>query len=165
MQSPHGDEYYTYQRAVEMIIPHIPENINKIWCPFDTEASQYVITLRKYGYQVDYSHINNLSFFDVEIPLGEMIISNPPFSCKTQILQKLFSWDIPWAIILPMQGLFDSKIRFELFKNNDFEMLIPKGRIKYFHKDYGHMSSPNFQSIYLCHHVLKEKIIFSEFEF
>lgn len=57
-------------------------------------------------------------------------------------------------------GLFDSKKRFEIFKNNNFEMLIPQGRMN-FHNGAEVRNSPNFQSIYICNGILKDKIMFT----
>ena len=52
-------------------------------------------------------------------------------------------------MILNFNGLFDSKARWELFKNNQFELLVPLGRIHFFNDDCDG-KSPNFQSIYVC---------------
>ena len=57
-------------------------------------------------------------------------------------------------------GLFDSKNRFEIFKNNDFELLIPSGRMSFFDESYTQQNSPNFQSIYVCNGILNKQIEF-----
>ena len=36
-----NDEWYTPAHAVEILLPYIPEEAT-IWCPFDTQSSQYV---------------------------------------------------------------------------------------------------------------------------
>ncbi len=39
-QSIGGDEYYSPQNVVDMILPYVIESgYKKIWCPFDTEDS------------------------------------------------------------------------------------------------------------------------------
>ena len=63
-----------------------------------------------------------------------------------------------------MNGLFDNKKRFEMFKNNQVELLIPKGRMKFIH-NYDILNAPNFQSIYVCSKVLNKQIVFSDYEF
>ena len=68
--------------------------------------------------------------------------------------------NIPFALIMNSNGLFDSKKRFEIFKNNNFEMLIPQGRMN-FHNGLEVRNSPNFQSIYICNGILKDKIMFT----
>lgn len=92
-------------------------------------------------------------------------MSNPPFSKRTEILQRLYDWDLPFALIINFNGLFDSLKRIEMFKQHRVELLIPKGRMQFSHKDKGVMPRPNFQSIYLCNHLLEEQIVFDETKF
>lgn len=74
--------------------------------------------------------------------------------------EKLYEMNIPFALIMNPNGLFDSKKRFEIFKNNNFEMLILQGRMN-FHNGTEMRNSPNFQSIYICSGILKDKIMFT----
>ena len=62
-------------------------------------------------------------------------------------------------------GLFDSKKRADIFRNNSVEMLIPRGRMKFEHRDKGILNSPNFQSIYVCNHLLDSQIVFDDTTF
>jgi len=48
-----GDEVYTPFYAVEPILKYLKPN-SKIWCPFDTEDSEFVIQLKKSGHKVIY---------------------------------------------------------------------------------------------------------------
>jgi hypothetical protein len=50
------DEYYTPKILVNAIIPHIPKG-SKVWCPFDTKNSEFVLCLEESGLEVIYSHI------------------------------------------------------------------------------------------------------------
>ena len=50
----------------------------------------------------------------------DCVVSNPPFSKRTPIFEKLFSFNLPFAMIMNSNGLFDAKARYELFKNNKF---------------------------------------------
>ena len=50
------DEYYTPSILVKPILKYIKPN-SVIWCPFDTENSEFVILLRQQGHKVIYSHI------------------------------------------------------------------------------------------------------------
>lgn len=63
-------------------------------------------------------------------------------------------------MIMNFNGLFDSKARYQLFKDNKFELLIPKGRIKFFDETMTVRNSPNFQSVYVCSNVLDKQIVF-----
>ena len=163
-----GDEYYSPENAVEMILPVIRKRgFHKIWCPFDTSDSNFVKLLGK-EFDVVHGHISTgQDFFDFVAPPPEVecVISNPPFSKRDSIFERLYEWQIPFALIMNMNGIFDSKKRYELFKDKKVEFLIPKGRMKFFTPDGTAKNSPNFQSIYICSQMLDKQIEFSESEF
>lgn len=149
--SIHGDEYYSPQNVVDMIIPYIKNSKYKtIWCPFDKEESLFVQTFSRLGYEVVYGHIETgEDFLLYDEPQGDIVVSNPPFSIRDKIFEKLYLWDLPFALVMNSNGLFDSRKRHELFKKHPIQMLIPKGRMRFYHKDNGIMNQPNFQSIYI----------------
>ena len=67
----------------------------RIWCPFDTEDSLFVKLFRQAGYQVIATHIaNGQDFFTIDPPKCDYIISNPPYSVKGEVLQRLFDLGI-----------------------------------------------------------------------
>jgi hypothetical protein len=159
------DEWYTPRYAVELIVPYIQRNkFKKVWCPFDTEKSEFVKTLNRYGIDVIYSHISfGDDFFKFKNPPEgvDCIVSNPPFSRQNEIFKKLFGWDLPFAIIANSNGLFDAKARWEMFRKNQFELLIPNRRI-HFSDGKCVKNSPPFQCFYVCHNFLDEKMVFAE---
>lgn len=163
-----GDEYYTPSNAVEMILPVLRKhNFSKVWCPFDTAESNFVAKLSK-EFEVVYGHIyTGQDFFEYDTPPDgvECVVSNPPFSKRNDIFKRLFEWDIPFALIMNMNGIFDSKERYDLFKDKQVEFFIPKGRMKFFTPDGVTKNSPNFQSIYICSKLLDKQLEFSESEF
>lgn len=77
------------------------------------------------------------------------------------MFEKLFDNGVPFAMITNFNGLFDSKSRWELFRSNSFELLIPCGRLHFFNED-GKGNSPNFQSIYVCKDMLPKQIYFTK---
>lgn len=133
----------------------------KILCPFDTIDSNFVKVLRNNGFDVTYSHIQTgMDFFDIDnLTNYDAIVSNPPFSKRNAVFERLFESDVPFIMICNSNGLFDAKSRYELFKRNDFELLIPKGRMKFFNNE-GIGNSPNFQSIYVCKGMADKQIEF-----
>lgn len=64
-----GDEYYTPSNAVEMILPVLRKhNFSKVWCPFDTAESNFVVKLSK-EFEVVYGHIyTGQDFFEYDTP-------------------------------------------------------------------------------------------------
>jgi hypothetical protein len=51
-----NDEFYTPNYAIEPLVKYLKPNSN-IWCPFDTEESNFVKYLTNNGHDVEYSHI------------------------------------------------------------------------------------------------------------
>ena len=102
-------------------------------------------------------------FFDLDLSGYDAIVSNPPFSKREAILRKLFESGKPFAMILNFNGLFDSKTRWELFKNNKFELIVPLGRMHFFNEKC-EGNSPNFQSIYVCKGMADKQIDFTRSE-
>ena len=109
-----------------------------------------------------YGHIETgQDFFDYTEPQGEIVVSNPPFSKRDAIFRRLYEMDIPFALVIGFNGLFDSKKRATLFAKEEVQLLIPFGRMKFAHRDRGFINNPNFQSIYVCNKLLDKQIVFS----
>ena len=159
-----NNEYYTPPYAIKPIIKYLKPH-STIWCPFDTEESNYVKMLREAGHDVIATHIDSGGdFFKIEPPKCDYIISNPPFSLKQQVFQRLFETGTPFAMLVGVVGLFESQTRFEMFRDNDFELMYFNKRISFF-KDYADQKpsfNPPFSSVYVCHHVLPKQIVFEE---
>ena len=136
-----------------------------IWCPFDTEESLFVKRFREAGYTVIATHISNgEDFFEIETPHCDYIISNPPYSLKGKVLERLFDLKKPFAMLVGVVGLFESQHRFELFKNHNFEIMYLNKRVAYF-KDYAEQKpslNPPFSSVYICNGILPKTIVFEE---
>lgn len=158
------DEWYTTEESVRLIIPFLNKGgYKRILCPFDKSESNFVKVLTDNGFDVTYSHIETgTDFFDINnLNDYDAIVSNPPFSKRQAILEKLFAANVPFAMILNFNGLFDSKTRWNLFKNNTFELLVPLGRMHFFNENC-EGNSPNFQSVYVCKNMLPKQIVFTE---
>ena len=86
-----NDECMTLDYAVKPIIKYIPKDW-VVWCPFDTENSEFVKQIRENGNKVIRSHISEGKDFYTYEPdeHWDCIISNPPFcfDSKTEIFTK-----------------------------------------------------------------------------
>ena len=155
-----NDEYYTPAYAVKPLLKYLPPHSN-IWCPFDTDESQFVQVLDKAGHNVIYSHISmGLDFFENKPPFGtEYIISNPPYSLKTEVFQRLYDIGKPFAMLINFQGIFDNKARFDMFEKYGCEMMWLSPRVSYIRPDCSSGSVP-FQSGYLCYKMLPSQLVF-----
>lgn len=159
-----NDEFYTPLYAIKPIEKYIKPN-SIIWCPFDTEDSLFVKDFRELGHEVIATHIENgEDFFSIEEVECDYIISNPPYSVKTEVLERLFAIGKPFAMLIGVVGLFESQKRFEMFRDNKFEIMYLNRRVAYF-KSYEEQKpslNPPFSSVYLCHNMLPETIVFEE---
>lgn len=86
-----NDERYTPPILVAPILDYLKPN-STIWCPFDTYSSEFVTLLEEAGHNVIYSHISTGQDFFLWEPDEEYdyIISNPPFSKKLEVLERLY---------------------------------------------------------------------------
>lgn len=164
IKNSNTDEWYTPPEAVELIVPYIKRGgYQKILCPFDKECSEFVRVLTMHGFDVTFGHIETgQDFFDIDnLSDYDAVVSNPPFSKRQKILERLFESGVPFAMIMNFNGLFDSKSRWRLFKDNKFEILVPIGRIHFFNENCVN-NSPNFQSVYVCKGMSDKQIEFLE---
>ena len=162
-----NDEFYTPSYAITPIMKYLPPPPTVIWCPFDTEDSFFVKRFREAGYDVIATHIRNgENFFSLDVPKCDYIISNPPYSLKGDVFNRLFEIGKPFAMLVGVVGLFESQKRFEMFRDHDFEIMYMNKRVAYF-KDYAEKKpslNPPFSSVYVCHGMLPKTIVFEQIE-
>ena len=156
-----SDEVFTPAYAVKPIIKYIKKD-SVVWCPFDEEDSEYVRLMREAGFKVIATHIfNGQNFFEYEPEKYDVIISNPPFSIKDDIMKRLDELGKPYAMLLPLPTLQGQK-RFEYLKNT--QALIFDKRINFIkNKATGEIQKGvAFASIYICKDFLPKDLIFEE---
>ncbi len=161
-----NDEYYTPAYAIEPILKYLKPN-STIWCPFDLPESWYVKKLTEAGHKVIATHIDTgHDFFTTPVPKCDYIISNPPYSLKMDIFERLFEIGIPFMMMIGTMGLFDSQRRFKMFKNNEFEIMYFNRRVEFFidYDDQESLTQSLFSSAYLCSKVLPKQIVFEEID-
>ena len=77
-----NDECYTPDYAIFPILKYLDKE-KIIWCPFDTENSNFVKILKENNFKVIHSHIDTgQDFYDYEPEEWDVIVSNPPFTNK-----------------------------------------------------------------------------------
>lgn len=166
LQSGHtlgSDECLTPYYGVEPILEYIPRT-KIIWCPFDKEWSAFVQLLKQNGNEVIHSHIDDgKDFFEYEPDNYDMIVSNPPFSCKDKVLKRCYELSKPFMLLLPANSI-QSKYRVNLFIEYGLELLVFDLRIDY-HTNMNMEKTTkgcHFGSAFYCKDVLPEKLIFKK---
>lgn len=158
-----GDEVFTPFYAVEPLLKYIPKD-KTIWMPFDEEWSAYYQLFTENGYNCIRSSINEGQDFFTYEPTEhyDIIISNPPFSKKDNVLKRLYELDKPFAILLPLNSL-QGKTRYKYFKQG-IQLLYFDGRIAFHNKDNfkKFIKGTPFASAYFCRDILPKDLIIEE---
>jgi len=102
-QKPKNNEFYTPEEPIWELVKNIiriPKN-KVIWCPFDTEESNFVKILKELGYKVINSHINNGQDFYHYEPKEkwDLIVSNPPFTAKRKLIEQCEKLKKPFCLL------------------------------------------------------------------
>ena len=161
-----SDEVYTPAYAVQPLIKYIKQFKESpiIWCPFDMSSSEYVKIFKQQGFTVIHSHIDegkNFFYYEPEEEY-DVIISNPPFSQKDNVLKRLYELDKPYAMLLPIPSL-QGQARFPWMKDG-LQYLGFDKRINYY-KDKAMTKTQDgvsFGSCYLCKDFLPKDLIIEE---
>jgi len=125
-----NDEFYTPNYAIEPLLKYLKPN-SFIWCPFDTEDSEFVIKFKELGFDVVYSHIDTgQDFFEYEPAEWDIAISNCPFSCKLDVFKRLNTFMKPWIMAMNMMAINYSEIG-NYFADNPVGMIIPDKKISF----------------------------------
>lgn len=135
-----SDEWYTPMNVVTFIKDIAPKD-KTIICPFDTDASNFV--------HVFPNSIHNIrDFMETEYDY-DICITNPPFSNKFDILERIVSHKKDAILVFPETAIFSVSF-FKLIQKYKFcyKIYVPKTRI-YFINQNGDQNRPNFHSIIL----------------
>ena len=157
-----NDECYTPDYGVKPILKYIPEGAI-VWCPFDTEESEFVKQISKQN-EVEYSHISTgHDFFDYEPDEWDMMVSNPPFTNKRKYFERALNFGKPFALIMTNTWLNDSAPK-QLFKDKDLQLLMFDKRMKFISPDGRDNDKITFSSSYYCYNILPKQIIMEELD-
>ena len=140
----YSDEWYTDQTTVdkclELLMPKIGSTI---MCPFDSQDSLFVKTLLNKSYNVIYN-INDYLTNNYEY---DYLVTNPPFSVKDLVIEKVYKDNKPTVLILPIDSLGGVKRHLLYQKYGYPNIYIPTRRINYYDKNWKKRKGSNFHSI------------------
>lgn len=151
-----NDECYTPDYGVVPILKYIPKKAI-VWCPFDTEESEFVKQISKQN-SVVFSHITNgQDFFNYQPQQWDVLISNPPFTNKRKYFERALSFNKPFALIMTNTWLNDAAPK-QLFKEKELQLLLFDKRMKFINKGVIEHKI-TFSSSYYCWNFLPRQII------
>lgn len=105
MSDKNDNELYSPYYIVDHIMKYLPKD-KIILTPFDEEWSAFYRRLKENGFNVVRSSLaEGQDFFKYEPEHWDVIVSNPPFSIKDRIIERLYSFNKPFAILLPLNSL------------------------------------------------------------
>lgn len=152
-----NDECFTPIEGVKPILKYIPKDW-VVWCPFDTEESNFVKEISKTN-KVIHSHISEgKDFYNFEPDQHwDCIVSNPPFTNKRHIFERALSFNKPFALIMSNTWLNDSAPK-QLFKDKDLQLLMFEERMKFLNNGVVN-NKITFSSSYFCYNFLPKQVI------
>ncbi len=151
------NDFMTPEYVWDWIIDYIPKD-KLIWEAFygDGESGKY---LSNKGFNIIH---NQDDFFKNN--KGDIVVSNPPFEKKKEIINRLVELDKPFILIVPISTL---AYQYTRILKDDIQIMIPPKRIRFkrydketnsIFKDWEKHNSA-FDCVFLCYKMKLEKDI------
>ena len=137
------DEFYTLKETWEKIKDYIPKD-KIIWEAFSNGEFEAITYLREICKEV----ISNTGNF-FEANHGEVVLTNPPFSVKREVLVRLKELDKPFICILPTLALQTKYIQ-DIFKG-ELQIILPSKKIFFYKMVDGEKKVYDKLSFYCCY--------------
>lgn len=156
--------YYTPESAMDYVSTYVA-GFPRVWepCCGVGHISRY---LTSKGHSVVSTDITMGPEYDflTHAPSEEydIVITNPPFQGKRQILERLYALEKPFAVLMPTMTLDSNPIRALLKKDPTWGILMPPKTINYIPADHASSSTDTrhpkgtrsfFHSSWFCHDV------------
>jgi hypothetical protein len=125
----YSDEWFTPKDVVLKCYEILdPKSSSVILCPFDSQESYFVKIGQELGHKVIYGIKD---FLDSDYNF-DYLITNPPFSIKDRVIERVLSLGKPSTMVLPLDTLGGVK-RHSLYKTYGYpSVYVPTKRINYF---------------------------------
>ena len=107
-------------------VNHLIPRGKVLYEPFDPNGNGGRI-LRSLGHSV----ISSKADFFTSQPLGDVTVTNPPFSISKEVLTRLKAQGRPFIVILPLFKIITVGVR-ELFRDDPaYQLVFPRGRFEF----------------------------------
>lgn len=139
------DSYMTPKEVFESIAHLLPKD-KVIWESFygDGKSGEYLTDL---GFQVEH---HDIDFFEDPPFEYDLLVSNPPYSCKPKVFKRLAEIDKPFMMLVPVSTM--TKKFLKLYFQDKIQIIIPKSRI-HFVKNGEQTKSSWFDTIWVCYNM------------
>lgn len=153
------DDFYTRKISWSQIQEYIPKD-KILWefCLLNSNEQS-----KRYLEELDFNVVGDKTIDFFKHNLGEVLISNIPFSSKIkiEILKRLILLDKPFIIIMNSMNLFTIYFK-EIFDGKEIYFIYPSKRIHFDKwKDGKFLESKNntsFYSVYVCYKIINKNI-------
>ena len=153
------DDFYTRKKTWDQIKEFIP-NDKIIWefCLLNSNEQS-----KKYLEELGFDVVGDRSIDFFNHNLGDILISNIPFSSeiKIRMLKRLVELDKPFIIIMNHMNTFTKYFK-EIFENKEIYYITPSTKIHYDKYIDGELqetkNKTSFYSIYVCYKVIDKNI-------
>lgn len=151
IQFNNDDDWNTPKSVWESIAHLLPKN-KVIWECFygDGKSGEYLTEL---GFNIEHHKID---FFEDPSFNYDLLVSNPPYSCKPKVFKRLAEIDKPWVMLVPVSTM--TKKFLKTYFKDKVQIIIPKSRI-HFLKAGKQTKGSWFDTMFLCHRMNLEKDI------
>ena len=154
-QEFHNDDQYNTTPEIWEMISHLIPKDKILFEAFlkDNWSSKSAIILRDMGFNVVGDP--TIDFFN-ELPEYDIIVSNPPYSMKKKIFERLAVLDKPFILILPISTITKQYVK--VLERDKVQMIIPSKRMQ-FEKAGVELSRCWFDTCFLCYKINLERDI------
>ena len=151
----YSDLWETPEELLISTLPTILPTKSTIWEPFVGLSNRSTKIYKKLGHTVlettcDFFTIDKWPLDASGKPM--ILVSNPPFSRKFEVLDTLFEFKQPFAILLPSWVFSSATVRKMIKKHNvDIQLVIPNMRTHYFNTEGQQVRKTAFDSVYIAY--------------
>ena len=158
VQNQQDDEIYTPEEAIIPLLKYI-DSSKTIWEPTDPGNSKITEVLQRHGNKVIATHIDRgVDYLTSENTFEhDLIITNPPYSLKTQFLRQAYRLGKPFALLLPITAL-EGVERGKLYREYGLQVLVLDRRINFLKQK----RSCWFNTSWFCWKLLPQDLLFAE---
>lgn len=141
------DNYETPEHVWKLFFSIYKNRDSRIWLPFYCKGTCAPFVEKHHG--TKFIHVNE-DFFNYEPKEWDVLVDNPPYSCKQEVFQRCILLGKPFALYIPLETL-ERKYISELMNSTEFQIIIPKKRTDFI-TDYEDVKfgSPPHKTAWFC---------------